>query len=197
MKEPQSLSAQGRQARPPDEFEQAIEGLGPLDGRRLSRAADVLAIGTSMSGEDLMQEAIMRVLDGSRPWPEGLPLLPFLRGVMRSIADGDRDKAKVSPVRRPASIYGSEGTLVIDRPTDAPSQEEQYAEEEEWSRVRQGIEELFVDDFAAQILLEGIMDGIEGEELRALTELDPTAYASKRKLISRRLAKLKAKEGLS
>ena len=197
MKEPPSLPAQGRQARPPDEFGEALQCLRPLDWRRLHRMADILAIGTSMSGGDLMQEATLRVLDGSRPWPKGLPILAFLKGVMRSIADGDREKAKVSEARRPVSIFGREGTLLIDRPTDAPSQEEQYAEEEEWVRVRRGIEALFADDFAAQILLEGIMDGIEGEELRALTELDPTAYASKRKLIGRRLAKLKAKEGLS
>jgi RNA polymerase sigma-70 factor (ECF subfamily) len=197
MDELPSLPALGRQTRPLDEFVEAVRCLRPLDLRRLRRIGDVWALGNSMRGEDLMQEAMARVLDGSRPWPEGVSLFAFLNGVMRSIADGDRQKAKVSAVRRPASIYGRDGVLAIDRPTEAPSPEEAYAEDEELARVREGITQLFPDDFPAQMLIEGIMDGIEGEELRALTELDPTAYASKRKLIGRRLAKLKAREGLS
>lgn len=197
MDELLSLPATGRQARPLDEFVEAVRCLRPQDWQRLRRMAEIRAIGSSMTREDLMQEAMARVLDGSRPWPEEVPLFGFLKGVMRSIADGDRQKAKVSEARRPASIYGQDGALAIDRPSEAPSPEEAYAEDEELARVREGITQLFPDDFPAQMLIEGIMDGIEGEELRALTELDPTAYASKRKLISRRLAKLKAREGLS
>jgi len=34
---------------------------------------------------DLLQEAFARVLDGSRPPPEGVPKVAFLAGVMRSI----------------------------------------------------------------------------------------------------------------
>ena len=42
----------------------------------------------------------------------------------------------------------------------------------------------------AQVIVEGIMEGQRGEDLRALTDLDPTAYQSKRRLIRRRIAKL-------
>ena len=48
---------------------------------------------------------------------------------------------------------------------------------------------LFEDDEIAQVILEGMMEGIEGEELRKLTELDKTAYQSKRRLIRRRIEK--------
>src|ERR1700758_4403412 len=37
------------------------------------------------SWTDLLQESFARVLDGSRRQPEGLPMVPFLGGVMRSI----------------------------------------------------------------------------------------------------------------
>ncbi|UFZ05575.1 sigma-70 family RNA polymerase sigma factor [Bradyrhizobium ontarionense] len=36
---------------------------------------------------DVLHEAIVRVLDGSRVWPFGVPILAFLSGVMRSICD--------------------------------------------------------------------------------------------------------------
>ena len=38
-------------------------------------------------------------------------------------------------------------------------------------------------------MVDGIMEGMDGEELRAFTELDKTAFASKRKLIKRRIEK--------
>jgi len=197
MDEPPSLPAQGRQPRPLDDFVEAVRILRPLDWERLRRLADRRALGSWMNGEELMHEAMARVLDGSRPWPEGVPLIGFLAEVMRSIADGDRAKADISEVRRPRSIFGQDGAMVIDRADEASSPEEQVAEAEECARVREGIAELFADDYDAQILIEGILEGYEGEELRALTQLTPTAYASKRRLINRRLDKLKAREGLS
>src|SRR5687768_4070956 len=36
---------------------------------------------------DLLQEAFTRVLDGSRRQPEGVPMVAFLAGVMRSIKE--------------------------------------------------------------------------------------------------------------
>jgi hypothetical protein len=48
---------------------------------------------------------------------------------------------------------------------------------------------VFADDPTAQIIVEGIMEGMDGEELRALTELDDTAFGSKRRLIRRRIDK--------
>ena len=48
---------------------------------------------------------------------------------------------------------------------------------------------LFEDDEIAQVILEGMMEGIDGEELWKLTDLDMTAYQSKRRLIRRRIDK--------
>jgi hypothetical protein len=46
-----------------------------------------------------------------------------------------------------------------------------------------------VDDPIAQIIIEGFVEGIDGEVLRALTELSKIAFASKRRLIRRRIDK--------
>jgi RNA polymerase sigma-70 factor (ECF subfamily) len=35
----------------------------------------------------LLQEAVLRALTGTRPWPPAVPLLAFLAGVMRSLCD--------------------------------------------------------------------------------------------------------------
>ncbi len=55
--------------------------------------------------------------------------------------------------------------------------------------------DLFEDDPTVQIILEGIMEGMEGEELRELTELDVTAYQSKCKLIRRRIDRKFPRDG--
>jgi DNA-directed RNA polymerase specialized sigma24 family protein len=40
-----------------------------------------------MSWCDLLHEAVLRALTGTRPWPTGVPLLAFLAGIMRSLCD--------------------------------------------------------------------------------------------------------------
>lgn len=67
--------------------------------------------------------------------------------------------------------------------------EEKIIREQEVTRKKQAILNLFEDDPVAHIMVDGIMEGMEGEELRAYTELDKTAFASKRRLIKRRIEK--------
>lgn len=46
---------------------------------------------------------------------------------------------------------------------------------------------LFEDDETAAILVMGMMDDMDGEDLRELTGLNKTAFASKRRLVRRRI----------
>ncbi len=46
---------------------------------------------------------------------------------------------------------------------------------------------LFDGDEMAQIIIKGDMEGVDAKELYDLTGLDKTAYASKRRLIRRRI----------
>ena len=69
-------------------------------------------------------------------------------------------------------------------------EERSAAEEDSIVERKQQVIALFDGDPVAQVIVEGIMEGQRGEDLRALTDLDPTAYQSKRRLIRRRIAKL-------
>jgi DNA-directed RNA polymerase specialized sigma24 family protein len=195
MQESPGVARHAEEERAPDEFREAVRRLSDTNWERLRRIAMALAVGRTLEGEDLMQEAMARVLDGGRPWPRNVEILPFLAGVMRSVAHGERAKIKRSSVRQPISLYSPAGDLAIDPVSTSASPEEAVAEDEEWSRVRQGITVMFGDDYDAQVLLEGIMEGLEGEDLRGLTGLDLKGFASKRRLIQRRLTKLKANGG--
>src|SRR5438552_10480176 len=65
----------------------ALQLVTRMDLLRLKVIARLHARGLppEIDWSDLLQEAISRVLDGSRPKPEGVPVVAFLAGVMRSI----------------------------------------------------------------------------------------------------------------
>jgi DNA-directed RNA polymerase specialized sigma24 family protein len=67
----------------------AIQALSETDLVRLKALARLWSRGLpgGIGWADVLHEAIVRVLDGSRVWPPDVPTLAFLSGVMRSICD--------------------------------------------------------------------------------------------------------------
>ena len=108
---------------------------------------------------------------------------------MRSIAHSEQEKAnnKIAVV----SVSGTDeiADKAISVPDPSMSAEERMVQADESREVQQAILALFADDEIAEVIVEGMMDGLEGEELRELCGLDERAYASKRRLIRRRIDK--------
>ena len=69
------------------------------------------------------------------------------------------------------------------------SAEQSLIADEDAEAFRQAMLGLFPDDQQARDMLDGIMEEYDGEELRALTDLDEISFASKRRLIRRRIDK--------
>ena len=64
----------------------ALAALPPSDLLRLKRVAQLRAqLIPGLEWDELLNEALLRALDGSRRWPEGVPLLAFIAGIMRSL----------------------------------------------------------------------------------------------------------------
>jgi DNA-directed RNA polymerase specialized sigma24 family protein len=152
------------------EIAKAIESLAVEHKTALIKAARVYARRTVYGHEDLIQEAFMRVLDGRREWRRGLHAVPFLCGVMRSIAwdwrlENHDEGVEVQPT-------GPEEGHAIAR-LDA-----------------QKVIDLFKGDPIAQKILMGMVDGARGEDLRELSGLTRTEYESKRTKIRRHLEKV-------
>lgn len=169
-----------------EEIEEAIRSLPPAGWLRLRKIAVVYSRGGRLDDEDLLQEAFARALDGSRNCPVQVDIVKFLAEVMHSIAS---DSAKTR-VRRPelqALPLADETGLLFDPPDCRLNVEQasEAAQETEW--IKTAILELFADDLVAQTMAEGFMEGMEGDELRATTDLSTTAFASKRRLIRRRI----------
>src|SRR5215467_5060969 len=73
----------------------ALAALTPSDLLRLKRVAQLRArLIPGLEWDELLNEALLRALDGSRHWPEGVPLLAFIAGIMRSLVDGRAEERR-------------------------------------------------------------------------------------------------------
>jgi DNA-directed RNA polymerase specialized sigma24 family protein len=155
----------------PTEALEAIRSLSDRDKTVLVKVAKAYARTrkTRYDHQDLFHEAVARILEGKRGWPQGVGILPFLCGVMRGIAWDWR-------------------TQIYDEAPEASS-----ASEEGNAIARldaQKFVALFADDIIAQQIVVGIMEGARGEELWEQSGLSKIEYESKRRKIRRRIEKL-------
>jgi hypothetical protein len=179
------------------EIAAAIRALSPAQWARLRAiAGHYHALGCPMEAKDLLQEAFRRALD-ERNCPLSVDIVRFLDLAMRSIRDGELNRAKRRPVLVSPQPPAGEATEAPDAIDPALNAEERLVAADEdgaRERKRQQVIGLFADDLAAQVIVEGMLEGTRGEDLRAITDLDPTAYQSKRRLIRRRIEKKRFKE---
>ena len=160
---------------PPETYSQAeilaaVQSLTVSNKTALIRVARAYARKTGYGHEDLIQEAYMRVLDGKRGWPKNVAAVPFLCGVMRSIAWDWR-----------AEDYDENADVELIG----------YEDRTAAARIdMQKIIDMFNDDPIAQTIIIGMMEGARGEELRNVSGLAQTEYESKRTKIRRRIEKL-------
>jgi hypothetical protein len=137
--------------------------------------------------DELVHEAICRILDGTRKWPRDLEKLRFLAGVIKSIA-GDRKRAlrqalgRTVPLNEEREVGEARRGLMDYEGTEARGI---------WAKLDvKRIMTLFDDDPIAQKILVGMADGTRGEDLEQASGLSPTEYESKRKKIRRRIERL-------
>lgn len=173
------------------EIDAAIQALPELGKARLRKISQALAAIYPIEAEDLLHEAYCRALDGRRRCPCDVDLIKFLAEAMQSIASDSLKAAKRRPpeLRLVTDGEDEDGNDVLDPPDQRLSIEEQLASEQESFFIKSTILGLFKDDLIASTIVEGDMEEMDGEELRLLTGLDKTAFASKRRLIRRRIVK--------
>ena len=125
----------------------------------------------------------------ARRCPGDVDVVRFLAGVMRSIAS-DWCKARRRWQRLQLVAPAAMLEVVMLQARDLrPTPDDALASEQEAARAISAIRDLFAEDAVALRLLEGMLDGLEGEALRSLAGLSETAFASKRRLIRRRIDK--------
>jgi len=176
---------------PPAEVAAAIRALPAAEWYRLDRIAEYYARACSLDANDLRQEAFVRAVSGDRRCPIGVDVVRFLGQAMRSIASdarkaGNRRAAQAGCTELHfVSLTDGDTTGQVASPSPTP--EAALIAEEAAALIKHAILHLFADDLVAQTIVEGDMEGMEAEEIRSLTGLDKTAYASARRLIRCRI----------
>lgn len=170
----------------------ALQLVTEMDLLRLKAVARLHARGLppEVGWTDLLQEAITRVLDGSRKCPEGLPMVAFLAGVMRSIRTEHCRRARRVGARLPYMLAELDPAGDVDNEAGDPSPDpersliamQQLAE----------IDRLFAGDLRALQIIEGLFEGWSPEQIRARYDMSKTEYDSTR----RRMRRVLLREGL-
>ncbi|MGH7067339.1 MAG: hypothetical protein ACREFO_04520 [Acetobacteraceae bacterium] len=142
------------------------------------------ALPSGVSWSDLLHEALVRALDGSRQWPPGVPLLVFLARVMRSIGDEIRRHRR----REVAVIAFGENAedRIQDVACPAPGQERVLAASETLAELYR----LFAGDGTALRILAGLGNGLSAAEIRATHGLSEAEYDSTRRRMRRALLRV-------
>jgi DNA-directed RNA polymerase specialized sigma24 family protein len=141
--------------------------------------------------EDLLQEALTRILVGKREVPDGVAIVAFVAGVMRSLRSEHWQRIERTMGRD--RLRGDRRSKAPHRETElvdsAPGPDRAVMAQQELAAIRN----LFVDDAAALIVLDGLARGLTAEEIRLTAGFSDTEYASARK----RMRRVLLREGLT
>ena len=182
-------------ARSVEEFKDAFAGWEEVEYARLAQAVAVFARIAWMEPLELVQEAVTRVLERRRRWPRDVPLATFLVSVARSVASGEKKYRERGEVRSPVSVYDRQGDVEHHGGEEGRSPEDEAIDKERLSLLEKDMEALFADDPVAEAVYMGHVDGLQGEELREVVDLGPTEFATKCRLVRRRLNSYSSKKG--
>ena len=178
----------------PSEAALALELVTRMDLLRLKSIARLHARGLPpyAAWDDLLQEAITRVLTGARQKPKGVAMVAFLAGIMRSIRADHVRRARNGgddDIERLRIGAGRNRSTEPDIPDSTMDLERALIAEQELA----GIRRLFADDATALKVLAGLAEGLSAEQIRSVNGLSRTEYDSARKRMRRCLLR----EGLT
>lgn len=164
------------------EVQVAIRELSDEDYMRLLQAGKGLEKVCRLKSDDLLNEALVRVLDMTRKIPRKESFLTVLYGAMRSIASSDRKRHDNSQV-----------DAVDDEDLNRFESKEAYPDDTIFlDNVRTKVMAVFEGDVVAQAICEGwFFEDMTDKELSELTGLDPKKLASAKKAVFRGLRQSK------
>jgi hypothetical protein len=171
------------------EIEAAVRAFASAQWARLHYVAKIHAWRTGWTFEELLQEAILRTLAGDRNCPSDVDIIKHLSDSMSSIADGERKKAPNQSPHVPVVQPGAPVADAEDPPAPELSTEEELKGAADQEDIRREVLAIFDDDPVARDIVEGIMANYSADDLKELSGLQGKDYASKRRLIRRRLNK--------
>jgi DNA-directed RNA polymerase specialized sigma24 family protein len=158
------------------EVRRLFRRLRGADFLRLAALARIWARGLRQHDpDDLLNEALVRVLAGCRPWPSDVPLPAFFSQVMRSIANQWWQEQRREPLKDDVV------NTVFDKARDDPTA--WYERGDLISRMRRALR---TDPPALAVFDHSLADG-DRKEAQSALGMDATQYDTARRRMLRRL----------
>lgn len=160
------------------EVRQAIENLSNIDKLRLLRVAARYSLGSGLEPGDLVQDALVAALAGTRKCPSDVSVMVFLYGAIKSIAN-----AKLA-----SPWHGRRDSLNEDQdsqPKIDPASGREVVREVAAEQGLKVLFEAFEGNEVAQMVLLAVADGCNPAEIQQACSLTPVEYDSTRKAIRR------------
>ena len=159
--------------------------LSEPDQSRLEKISRRYADASTMSADDILAEALVRALDGTRRCPRGVNLTVFLARAMKSIAWADRTSAQAR--RETGSIEDRLDDIELMGVSSVVGLEEQVIQEDLRKKQVDALMALFLYDEDATLWLMARMDAESLEEMQVLTGFDATKLNTVARRIRRKV----------
>jgi DNA-directed RNA polymerase specialized sigma24 family protein len=168
-----------------DEFKGNLSSLTEVQWIKLGKSAEYLCMGLAIEGQDILNLAFCKALEGKRKCPRGLPVEIFIYGAIESLVNAYLKKRKRDPLHLTVKVSEEDDSQDIDNlqtTMDTP---------EEILTAKQTLEEIdqiIKDDEAMVVMAQ--LDGYSPQQIQETVGLTPSQYASTLRSIRRKLNKL-------
>ncbi|MBW7966671.1 hypothetical protein HYH07_30435 [Bradyrhizobium sp. BR 10261] len=132
---------------------------------------------------DILDEAVARVLDGSRPWPPEVPILAFLSGVMRSICNDHWRRARHEQRLLVSRDDANQRSWPSEDADEAPDPERILAA----AQMLANVYRLFEGDPLALKIIAGMAEGLPAREICKVHGMSQLDYDTTRRRMRRTL----------
>ena len=163
---------------------------GSVDLARAKSIACARAAGlVGWTAEDLLQEAMTRLLSGMRRWPRGKHPLVVLKTAMHSIASNARKRVQSDPVNPHVPISGPEDGSIdpLEGIFETKSDDMSPMDAVDARSQLDAIQNLVAGDEEVELVVMAWADGLRGKEAADALGFDIKTYEAARKRLIRRL----------
>ncbi|NOT15290.1 MAG: sigma-70 family RNA polymerase sigma factor [Methylotenera sp.] len=174
------------------DFKEEINALSDVHWMKLGRSAEYLSWGLAIEGQDLLNLAICKSLEGKRKCPRGVNLIVFICRVMQSLVSAYLKKRMHDPLANAIEVIAEEESLLEDidlRPSIDTPEEILIAKQ-----TLEKINQVLSGDETIEMVFMAQLDGYSPKDIQSLLGLNSVQYASTLKAIRRKLNQLDKKE---
>lgn len=172
------------------EAAEEIACLSTADLVRLKEFAQLRSYGLiTVEWTDLVNEAVSRVLSGTRRWPKDVSFIAFMAQTIRSVASEERRRVYRENVTLESDLAPPNGdaqNFSIDEIAASPMNLER---ELIARRTLEEILALFSDDHDALAILGGLGRGLSPEDVQRDAGMNQTQYGTTQRRIRRAIAR--------